>query len=238
MEKNDEVGVERWVEERLAALHPDSEWRPNAGEGLARLRERREMVSRRQRRWTWAAATVTVACLGAMALPGTRVLAQRCVGACSEAGMWIWQSLLDSGPAPADEIAPDFTLNDASGKPVKLSDFRGKVVLLNFWATWCPPCRVEIPWFMEFQQTYGDRDFVVLGISLDDGWKSVKPYVDANNINYRVMIGDDNITARYGGVSSLPATFLIDRSGRIASSHVGLVSKSDCRGEIERLLSK
>src|SRR5947208_1985561 len=74
--------------------------------------------------------------------------------------------------------APDFTLKDATGTAVKLSDYRGKVVLLNFWATWCGPCKIEIPWFIDFQQQYKDRDFAVLGISMDDdGWQSVKPYV-------------------------------------------------------------
>lgn len=125
-------------------------------------------------------------------------------------------------------MAPDFTLNDASGKPVTLSEFRGKVVLLNFWATWCAPCRVEIPWFTEFQKTYGDRDFVVLGVSLDeDGWKSVKPYMEEKRMSYRVMIGNDDLARLYGGLNSLPTTLIIDRSGRIAVTHVGLCNRSE-----------
>lgn len=136
------------------------------------------------------------------------------------------------------KAAPDFTLTDHTGKAVKLSDFKGKVVLLNFWATWCGPCKVEIPWFIEFQQTYKDRDLVVLGVSFDDdGWKSVKPYMDEKKINYRIVIGNDDVAAKYGGVESLPETLLIDKSGRIATKHVGLVSKSDYKSEIESLLS-
>jgi len=241
MEKNKEMDLERWVDERLATLHHSSEWQPNAGKGLARLRERRDTVIGRRRRWTWAAAMATAGCLGAMALPGTRVLAQRCVGACSEAGIRLWQSLSSADPGVAAQerdVAPDFTLSDASGNPVTLSDFRGKVVLLNFWATWCPPCKVETPWFIELQQTYGDQHFVVLAVSVDeDGWESVKPYIDENGINYRVMIGNATMAAMYG-VKSLPTTLIIDKSGRIASTHFGLVSKSEYSAGIERLLNQ
>ncbi|HXP86150.1 MAG TPA: redoxin domain-containing protein [Bryobacteraceae bacterium] len=135
------------------------------------------------------------------------------------------------------KAAPDFALKDATGATVKLSNLKGKVVLLNFWATWCGPCKVEIPWFIEFQQTYKDRNFTVVGVSMDDdGWASVKPYVTEKKINYRIVIGDDMLAKVYGGVESLPTTFVIDRFGRIASSHVGLISKKQYENEIQRLL--
>ena len=133
--------------------------------------------------------------------------------------------------------APDFKLKDASGADVKLSDYRGKVVLLNFWATWCGPCKVEIPWFIDFEKQYKDRDFAVLGVSMDDdGWKSVNPYVADRKINYRVVIGSDEVTTLYGGVDSLPTTFIIDRDGKVASVHIGLVSKLTYQDEITKLL--
>ena len=140
-------------------------------------------------------------------------------------------------PAKDRKAAPDFTLKDATGATVKLSEMKGKVVLLNFWATWCGPCKVEIPWFIEFQQAYKDRNFAVLGVSMDDdGWASVKPYVTEKKINYRIVIGDDMLAKVYGGVESLPTTFVIDRFGRIATSHVGLVSKKQYMDDIEHLL--
>ena len=137
------------------------------------------------------------------------------------------------------QTAPDFVLKDAADATVRLSDYRGKVVLLNFWATWCAPCKAEIPWFEEFQQAYASRGFTVIGISMDeDGWKVVRPYMEAGRINYRIAIGDGALAKKYGGVTSLPETFLIDREGRIAGRHVGIVSKSDYESEIVRLLEK
>ena len=135
--------------------------------------------------------------------------------------------------------APEFTLKDSNGASVHLSDYRGKVVLLDFWATWCGPCKIEIPWFMEFEQELRNRGFSVVGISMDeDGWEVVKPYVQEHKMNYRVLLGNDHIGSLYGGVEALPTTFLIDRRGRIAAIHVGLSSSKDgFRHEIEELLS-
>ncbi len=133
--------------------------------------------------------------------------------------------------------APDFELMDVTGKPVKLSDFKGKVVLLNFWATWCGPCKVEIPWFIEFEQKYKDQGLVVLGVSMDEeGWAMVKPYLESAKVNYRVVIGTDRVGTLYGGVESLPTTFMIDRDGKIASTHIGLVGKKEYSDEINQLL--
>ena len=121
------------------------------------------------------------------------------------------------------KTAPDFALKDSNGQTVHLSDYKGKVVLLDFWATWCGPCKIEIPWFMEFEQQYKDRGFAVLGVSMDeDGWSQVKPYIQNMKINYRVVLGDEQVSDLYGGLDSLPTTLLLDRQGKIASVHVGL----------------
>ena len=146
-------------------------------------------------------------------------------------------------PAPAvkadaeRKAAPSFSLQDADGRTVTLADYKGKVVLLNFWATWCGPCKIEIPWFVEFEQKYKDRGFAVLGVAMDeDGWGVVKPYIAKNKVNYRILMGDDSTAQMYGGVESLPTTFMIDAAGKIASTHIGLVSKSDYENEIVQLL--
>ena len=135
------------------------------------------------------------------------------------------------------KTAPEFELKDVSGKVVRLADYKGKVVLLDFWATWCGPCGIEIPWFVDFQRRYKDRGFEVLGVSMDDdGWKSVRPYVASHKINYRVMIGSEVVSQQFGEIDSLPTSFVLDREGRIASNHVGLVDKMDYQNEIVKLL--
>ncbi len=135
--------------------------------------------------------------------------------------------------------AADFSLHDAAGASVKLSDFRGKTVLLNFWATWCGPCKVEIPWFIDFEKKYRDQGFAVLGVSMDeDGWKAVTPFVQKMGMSYRVLLGDEALAKLYGGIDALPTTLIIDRAGKIAATHTGLVSRSTYEEEIQELIRK
>jgi peroxiredoxin len=138
------------------------------------------------------------------------------------------------------KAAPDFTLTDSAGAKVKLADYRGKVVLLNFWATWCGPCQIEIPWFKEFEQQYKSKGFEVVGVSMDeDGWSAVKPYMTEHKLNYRILLGDDSVSQLYGGLDALPTTFIIDRDGRFAfPPHIGLVSKNEYSNEIESILDE
>ncbi len=133
--------------------------------------------------------------------------------------------------------APDFALKDANGQTVHLSDYRGKVVLLDFWATWCGPCKVEIPWFQEFERQNKDKGFAVLGVAMDDdGWEVVKPFAQERGINYRLVLGNDDVAKLYGDLEALPTTLLIDREGNIASIHVGLTGKSEFEDGIQELL--
>lgn len=133
--------------------------------------------------------------------------------------------------------APDFALKDSDGKTVHLTDYRGKVVMLDFWATWCPPCKIEIPWMIDLERKNKDRGFEVLGVSMDDeGWEVVKPFMREAGMNYRVVIGNDTTAEMYGNVESLPETFLIDREGKIAAIHIGLASRKIFEDEVAQLL--
>jgi peroxiredoxin len=143
-------------------------------------------------------------------------------------------------PAGASSVvhsaAPNFSLQDLNGQPLELANYRGKVVLLDFWATWCTPCRGEIPHFVEFQDKYGGQGLQVIGISMDDGPKPVREFYQQFKMNYPVAVGDEKVAESYGGVLGLPVTFLIGRDGRVAAKYVGEVQMSTLQQAIESQL--
>jgi peroxiredoxin len=235
MDNNNDQNVTRWVDERMTKLSPGEEWQPNVTSAFARFEKRRARVP--AQRWALGIAAVVAVCAGALAFPAPRVFAGRCVDACES--LIAGKPVAPSFDASKAQPAPDFTVNDSTGATLRLSDYRGKVVLLNFWATWCGPCKTEIPWFVEFERTHRDRGFAVIGISMDDdGWRSVRPYLEAHKINYPVAVDDGTVAPKYGGVDSLPESLLIDRQGRLAARHIGLVTKSVYENEIAALLKK
>jgi peroxiredoxin len=142
-------------------------------------------------------------------------------------------------PAVASKglAAPDFVLTDLQGHNLKLSDLRGKAVVLNFWATWCPPCKEEIPWFVELQKRYGSQGLQVIGVSMDDDGdqKDVAKFAAANSINYPVLLGKDNVANQYGGIEYLPTTFYIGRDGVVVDRVFG---QPDSRDEIEKNIKR
>ena len=230
-----------WVDGRLATLDPGAEWEPDVTAGLLRMRELRVRGSWMSGRWLLAATGALGVCICLMTLPSPKVLAHRCL----ECSVAVWQSLLPSAPAQLGlkppsgrSLAPAFNIKDASGKDVKLADLKGKVVLVNFWATWCEGCQVEIPWFVEFQKEYASRGLVVIGISMDDdGWKSVKPWLKEKKVNYTIVIGDEGLGKQYG-LDGMPLTALVDREGRIADVHHGIVEKTATQQKIRDLLQE
>jgi thiol-disulfide isomerase/thioredoxin len=139
----------------------------------------------------------------------------------------------------ATTAAPEWQLNDPDGKAVKLSDFKGKVVILDFWATWCPPCRAEIPGFIALQKQYAAQGLTVVGVSLDtDGASVVKAFVKKAGMNYPIVLGDEKIASDYGGITAIPTTFVLDRNGNIVTSHQGYASQTVFESEIRPLLEQ
>jgi peroxiredoxin len=156
------------------------------------------------------------------------------------AGIAAAQPVTKSSIQPERErrAAPEFTLRDAAGKKVDLKQYRGKIVLLDFWATWCHGCKEEIPWFADFERRYSGKGLRVVGVSLDEeGWKVVRPFLAGADVPYRVVVGDDAMAKKYG-IENMPDTFLIDRRGRIAASYVGMVDRANVEENIRTMLAR
>jgi cytochrome c biogenesis protein CcmG/thiol:disulfide interchange protein DsbE len=133
--------------------------------------------------------------------------------------------------------APDFELSSLDGRRVKLSDFRGQAVLLNFWATWCPPCKIEMPWFVDIQKQYGKDGLVVLGVAMDDAESAkIAEFAHDVGVNYPVLLGTDQVSDDYGDVRSLPTTFYIDRNGNILAKSVGLLDRAEIENDVKKTL--
>jgi cytochrome c biogenesis protein CcmG, thiol:disulfide interchange protein DsbE len=141
-----------------------------------------------------------------------------------------------SGVAPGN-LAPDFSLPQLNGATLQLSAYRGKIVLLDFWATWCEPCRQEIPHFVDLQNKYGAQGFQIIGVSMDDGPEPVQAFSRQYKMNYPVILGNAKIGDLYGGVLGLPIAFLIDGDGRIRVRHIGATDPAVIEKEIVGLLS-
>jgi len=153
--------------------------------------------------------------------------------------------MLVAAPASAELLkstarkpANDFSAPGRDGKPVKLSSLKGKVVLLDFWATWCTGCKVEIPWFIEFDKAYRAKGLAAVGVAMDDdGFKTIEPYLKTHPISYTVVAGNFEAAGPYG-ITALPVTVLLDRAGRVAARHVGVVDKKEFEAELKQLLAE
>jgi peroxiredoxin len=236
MAKNDAMEND-WVDAKLAALRREEEWEPDLRAALARFSQKRAEKSWALRRWALAAAVAGAACLFAMFLPSPQVLAHRCL----ECSVAVWQSLSGQNNVISElagQTAPDFMLQNANGKEVRLSELKGKVVLVNFWATWCHGCQQEIPWFIEFEKKYGEQGLTVIGVSMDsDGWKEVRPWIKEKGVNYTVVIGSEELAKKYG-LDGMPLTALVGRDGKIADTHVGVVDRAGTEKKIRELLGE
>jgi len=135
-----------------------------------------------------------------------------------------------------ETLAPDFSLSQLNGEQLQLSTYRGKVVLLDFWATWCDPCREEIPRFVDLQNKYRSHGLEIIGVSMDDGPEPVRDFCQRFHVNYPVVMGTAKVGELYGGIFGLPIAFLIRRDGRVFAKHVGATDNSVFESEIINLL--
>ena len=137
-----------------------------------------------------------------------------------------------------EKLAPSFTLKSVDGKTVSLADYKGKAVLLNFWATWCGPCKLEMPWLIQMQKKYASKGFTVLGISEDDGsTKEVSDFMAKMGVDYPVLMYDDQMNKAYGGIDYLPTSYYIGRDGKVIVEAGGLISESEMEANIQKILS-
>jgi len=133
--------------------------------------------------------------------------------------------------------APAWKLKDLQGRDVSSAEFKGKVVVLDFWATWCPPCRMEIPGYIALQKKYADKGLVIIGVSVDtEGAQVVAPFAKARGINYRMLLYNDDVVAAFGGLAVFPTTFLIDREGNIRDRQLGFIEETDYEKRVAELL--
>ncbi|MGA9544325.1 MAG: TlpA disulfide reductase family protein [Candidatus Sulfotelmatobacter sp.] len=134
-------------------------------------------------------------------------------------------------------LAPDFSLESVDGKSLRLSDLRGKAVLLNFWATWCGPCKIEMPWFVDLQKEYGSQGLQIVGVAMDDASKEdISKFAKDMGVNYPILIGKESVGDEYGGVPALPESFLISRDGKIVDKIIGLRGKAEIEDDVKKAL--
>jgi peroxiredoxin len=158
------------------------------------------------------------------------------------AGMLLAGRFLTKGPdanlsALRGSVAPDFALQSLDGKTIHLSDYKGKAVLLNFWATWCQPCKIEMPWFTDLQKKYGPEGLAVIGVAMDDaGPEDIGKFAKELHVEYPILLGKESVGEAYGGLQFLPATFYIDRNGKIIDRVFGLKSRAEIEENIKKAL--
>ena len=233
MATDDDVNGPDWMDRRLTVLDPPEEWSPDPAHGLARLRQRQASGASQRRRWTWATVSAATILVLVLPTPAVRGFAHAC-------GEFVRRTLSGGDAVHDTQAVPlaDIALRDINGRAFTLSEYQGKVLLLTYWSTTCRQCQSEMTWFEEFQRTFGDERFAVVGIAVDlGGADAVNRFLVNRPINYRVVLGDSAVAQRQAA-ASIPTTFILDRSGRVAVRHVGFCSKREFESDIRTVLAE
>jgi len=232
----DDIEPARWIDERLAVLNPPDAWSPNEASGVTRLRERRAIGARRRRRWTWGTVAAGTVLLLVIPTPIVRGFAHAC-------GEFVRRTISGAEATHATNsvqraLLSDTELRDINGRVFSVSAYRGKVVLLTYWSPSCSQCQSEMDWFDEFQRTFGDQRFAVIGVAVDQGGSdAVSRFLADRPVDYRIVLGDRDVARRHSA-TSIPTTFILDRTGRIAVRHVGYCSKREFESDIRTVLAE
>jgi peroxiredoxin len=236
MAAHDQDDLTRWVDARLAAVDPPPDWSASETRGLARFRNRRRAGGgSRWRAGMWLAIAAGAIALTVIPTATLRGFAHAC-GELVRRGLPGSHSTDSYARAGGRRMLSDDQWRDLRGEIVRLSAYRGKVVLLTYWTTTCGQCASEMAWFNEFQQRYRELGLEVVGVSVDQGGvESAKAFVTSRPIDYQVVVGDRNAGLT---VRSIPTTFILDRDGRVAARHVGYCSKRELESDIRAVLAE
>ena len=227
MDNPDRRELTSWVEKSTALLAPPPDWEPNANAACARFGARLRHRSAWKRYWLIGTAAASLVCAALLVNPSTRAFAQQCWGQCVAGFDSLVSPASVSAPGGSalrlGERAPDFELLSESGQTIRLSDFRGQFLVLNFWASWCPPCVEEIPSLVRFQDHFASRGLVVLGISVDENRSAYEQFLQKAGRHFLTARDAEGKIPRDYGTIKLPETYLIDARGKVVEKIVGAI---------------
>lgn len=235
-----------WVDGKLAALNPRADWAPDVEGARRAWRSEAGPASFGRRRFLNAGLAAGVALGGLMVVPEGRAFAGKCVDACVGEGTWsdFWDAHVrwfhkhvgKTLHGDRWEMAPALEAQDAQGRTLRLADLRGKVVLVNFWASWCPPCAQEMPWLEGLAQRKSAEGLVVLGVAMDEkGWATAKPVIEKTGVRYANVLGNPELADAFRA-RSLPTTVLVDRNGKIVWKYSGVLTADITEESVGKVL--
>jgi thiol-disulfide isomerase/thioredoxin len=213
MDNHEKLNIEKWVDDQMRGLYSTGEWEPNSEAALGTLRQKQRQALKRRK--LMGMAGLCAVAVAIVFLASTRLKTQ---------------ARLD--------VLPDFELENIAGGKTTAGDFKGKVVIVDMWATWCEPCLKEIPTFNKLRETYASCDVAVVGIAVESPYKDIGPTAREKGINYPVLVGNDEVVAAFGGLLGFPTTFVVNKDWKIDKGYMGLIANKQqvISRDIERLL--